>query len=65
VIEPGEVYLADFPEAGRHPVIVVSRKELNRGRYAIVVVCTSARLALRSQLANCVGYVIESDCEPT
>jgi formylglycine-generating enzyme required for sulfatase activity len=24
-MEPGEVYIADFPEAGPHPVIVVSR----------------------------------------
>lgn len=27
-MEPGEIYLADFPEAGPHPVIVVSREEL-------------------------------------
>lgn len=25
-MEPGEVYNADFPEAGPHPVIVVSRR---------------------------------------
>jgi len=23
-MEPGEIYLADFPEAGPHPVIVVA-----------------------------------------
>jgi mRNA-degrading endonuclease toxin of MazEF toxin-antitoxin module len=51
-MEPGEIYLADFPEAGPHPVIVVSREELNRGHYALVVVCTSARFAVRSQLAS-------------
>jgi hypothetical protein len=28
-MEPGEIYLADFPEAGPHPVVVVSREELN------------------------------------
>jgi len=55
-MEPGEVYLADFPEAGPHPVIVVSREELNRGHYALVVVCTSARFAVRSQLASCVPF---------
>ena len=55
-MEPGEIYLADFPEAGPHPVIVVSREELNRGHYALVVVCTSARFAVRSQLASCVPF---------
>jgi mRNA-degrading endonuclease toxin of MazEF toxin-antitoxin module len=55
-MEPGEIYLADFPEAGPHPVIVVSREELNRGDYALVVVCTSARFAVRSQLASCVPF---------
>lgn len=56
MIEPGEIYLADFEEAGRHPVIVVSREELNRGHYALVVPCTSARFELRSQLPNCVPF---------
>ena len=55
-MEPGEIYLVDFPEAGPHPVIVVSREELNRGHYALVVVCTSARFAVRSQLASCVPF---------
>ncbi len=54
MIEPGEIYIADFAEAGPHPVIVVSREELNRGWYALVVVCTSARFATRSRLPNCV-----------
>jgi mRNA-degrading endonuclease toxin of MazEF toxin-antitoxin module len=54
VIRPGEVYIADFDQAGRHPVIVVSREDLNRWRYALVVVCTSARFSLRSTLRNCV-----------
>jgi len=56
MIEPGEIYLADFPEAGPHPVIVVSREELNRGRYALVAVCTSARFAVRSNLPSCVPF---------
>jgi len=45
MIRPGEIYMADFAEAGPHPVIVLSREELNRGRYALVVICTSARFA--------------------
>lgn len=56
MIEPGEIYIADFPDAGPHPVIVVSREDLNRGHYAIVVTCTSARFALRSKLPNCVPF---------
>lgn len=55
-MRPGEVYIADFPEAGLHPVIVVSREELNRGHYVLVVPCTSARFAVRSQLPNCVPF---------
>jgi mRNA-degrading endonuclease toxin of MazEF toxin-antitoxin module len=56
VIRPGEVYLADFDQAGPHPVIVVSREDLNRGRYTLIVVCTSARLAVRRTLPNCVPF---------
>jgi mRNA-degrading endonuclease toxin of MazEF toxin-antitoxin module len=56
VVRPGEIHLAEFPEAGRHPVIVVSREELNRGDYVLAVFCTSARFAVRSKLPNCVPY---------
>jgi mRNA-degrading endonuclease toxin of MazEF toxin-antitoxin module len=56
MMEPDEIYMADFGPAGPHPVIVVSREELNRGHYALVVVCTSARFATRSKLANCVSF---------
>ena len=56
MIQPGEIYMADFGQAGPHPVIVVSREELNRGRYALVVVCTSARFVVRSKLSNCVPF---------
>ncbi|HEV8711234.1 MAG TPA: type II toxin-antitoxin system PemK/MazF family toxin [Candidatus Binatia bacterium] len=56
MIQPGEIYMADFGQAGPHPVIVVSREELNRGRYALVVVGTSARFAVRSKLSNCVPF---------
>jgi len=54
MIHPGEVYMADFGPAGPRPVIVVLREELIRGRYALAVVCTSARFAVRSKLSNCV-----------
>jgi mRNA-degrading endonuclease toxin of MazEF toxin-antitoxin module len=55
-MRPGEIYMADFGPAGPHPVIVVSREALNRGGYAVVVVCTSARFATRSKLPNCVPF---------
>jgi mRNA-degrading endonuclease toxin of MazEF toxin-antitoxin module len=55
-MKPGEVYMADFDAAGRHPVIVVSRDDLNRGRYVLAVVCTSARYAIRRTLPQCVPF---------
>ena len=56
MIQPGEIYKADFPQAGQHPVIVISREELNRGNYVLAVVCTSARFAVRCNLPNCVPF---------
>ena len=56
MIRPGEIYMADFGPAGPPPVIVTSRETLNRGRYALVVPCTSSRFAVRSTLANCVPF---------
>lgn len=56
MIQPGEIYMAEFGPAGPHPVIVVSREELNRGRYVLGVVCTSARFAVRRTLSNCVPF---------
>ena len=56
MIRPGEVYMAEFPEAGRHPVVVVSREELNRGHYVLAVFCTSSRFTVRNTLPNCVPY---------
>ena len=56
MIRPGEIYTADFDVAGPHRVIVISREDLNRGRYVLSVVCTSARFASRSNLPNCVPF---------
>lgn len=56
MIRPGVGYMADFAEAWPHPVIVLSQEELNRGRYALVVTCTSARFAVRSELPNPVPF---------
>ena len=56
MIRRGEVYIADFGAAGPHPVIIISRETLNRGRYGLVVPCTSSRFEVRSKLANCVPF---------
>lgn len=54
-MEPGEIYMADT-DGGRRPVVVVSREELNRGRWVVVVAFTTARFAQRSVLPNCVPF---------
>jgi len=56
MIQRGAIYMANFGPAGPHPVIVASREALNRGRYALVVPCTSSRFAVRRKLANCVVF---------
>jgi mRNA-degrading endonuclease toxin of MazEF toxin-antitoxin module len=53
MINPGEIYIADHKTATPHPVIVVSPKELNRGRYVVAGMITSSRFAIRSTLPNC------------
>jgi mRNA-degrading endonuclease toxin of MazEF toxin-antitoxin module len=55
-MKPGEVDMADFPHVGPRPVIVLSREDLNRGDQAVVVLCTSARFAIRHTLPNCVPF---------
>jgi mRNA-degrading endonuclease toxin of MazEF toxin-antitoxin module len=54
MILPGEIYMADLDQVFPHPVVVVSREELNRGDYVLAAVITSAHFAVRSSLANCV-----------
>jgi mRNA-degrading endonuclease toxin of MazEF toxin-antitoxin module len=54
MIQPGEIYLAETPPGQQHPVVVVSREELNRGKYVVAALITSAQFAVRSKLANCV-----------
>ena len=66
-MRPGDVFIADFEGVGPHPVIIVSRETLNRGRYAVAVVCTSARFTVRKDLPNCVPFLagqcgFTSDC---
>lgn len=53
---PGEVYWAITADGTRHPVIVVSRRELNRGGYVLVVPTTTRRFQERERLPNCVPF---------
>jgi mRNA-degrading endonuclease toxin of MazEF toxin-antitoxin module len=55
-MNPGEIYMADLGEATSHPVIIVSREELNRGDRLVAVLCTSQKLAIRSTLPHCVPF---------
>jgi mRNA-degrading endonuclease toxin of MazEF toxin-antitoxin module len=55
-MKPGEVYFVDLDAAGRRPGIVVSREDLNRGNYVVLVLCTSANFSVRSTLPNCVPF---------
>src|SRR5712691_645268 len=54
MIQPGEIFMADVPPGQQHRIVVVSREELNRGKYVIAALITSQKFAIRSTLANCV-----------
>jgi mRNA-degrading endonuclease toxin of MazEF toxin-antitoxin module len=54
MILPGEIYLADFEEIEPHPIVVVSREELNRGNRVAAVLITSKRFEERSKKPQCV-----------
>lgn len=54
MIQPGEIYLYADPSIPPHPVVVLSREELNRGDRVVAAVITSAKFSVRSKLANCV-----------
>jgi mRNA-degrading endonuclease toxin of MazEF toxin-antitoxin module len=49
---PGEIYLAYQDK--RRPVVVISREELNRGDYLVVIPLTTAKWETRQWLPNCV-----------
>jgi mRNA-degrading endonuclease toxin of MazEF toxin-antitoxin module len=56
MIRPGEIYLADFDEMESHPVVIVSREELNRGNWVAAVLITSKRFKERSEQPHCVAF---------
>ena len=54
--KPGQIYWANFGGTGDRPVVIVSREELNRCNYVVVVPVTSARFEERSKMRNCVPF---------
>ncbi len=67
MIQQDEIYLYSDPRIPPHPVVVVSREELNRGDRAVAAIITSAKFAVRSKLANCVAlkagqFGMSKDC---
>lgn len=71
-VRPGDIYYtwlgAEKDDTdSRHRAVVVSREELNRGDYVVVVLMTSRRFNERRRLANCVPfrrgrYGLTKDC---
>jgi len=64
---PGELYWAYIESEHRRPIIVVSRQELNLGRYVVAVPLTSKNLEKRWNLPNCVpfkagSFGLKKDC---
>src|SRR5262245_30392862 len=55
-IRPGEIYYADMGGDNRHRAIVVSREQLNGGKYIVVVPMTSQKFDERKDLSNCVPF---------
>ena len=54
--KPGQIYYADIGADENHRVVVVSREQLNRGKYVVVVPVTSEGFAVRANLPNCVPF---------
>jgi mRNA-degrading endonuclease toxin of MazEF toxin-antitoxin module len=52
---PGEIYFADA-NGGRRPVVIMSREELNHGKYVVAVPLTSTHFEIRSQMRHCVPF---------
>lgn len=66
-MNPGEVWWADIPEAGLHPIVILSRSGLNRGHRVNAALVTSSKFATRSTQPHCVilhagEFGLERDC---
>ena len=56
VPSPGELYWSYFELGGRRPIIIVSQKRFNLGKYVVAVPLTSTNLEKRWSLPNCVSF---------
>jgi mRNA-degrading endonuclease toxin of MazEF toxin-antitoxin module len=54
--KPGEVYLCITADGSKRPGVVLSREQLNRGDFVVIVPVTSARFEERRHLKNCVPF---------
>jgi mRNA-degrading endonuclease toxin of MazEF toxin-antitoxin module len=54
MIRQGELYHYSDALIPPHPVVVVSREELNRGDRVLAAIVTSAKYTIRVTLPNCV-----------
>jgi mRNA-degrading endonuclease toxin of MazEF toxin-antitoxin module len=55
-LQPGEIYLADVGEDAKRRILIVSRHDLNQGKYVVAIPFTSADFEIRSKLPNCVPF---------
>lgn len=54
---PGEIYFVyDLFGVEPHRAVVVSREDLNKGKYVLAVPFTSKQFDVRKNLPNCVPY---------
>jgi len=53
---PGDIYWAYIESEHRRPVIIVSRQNLNLGKYVVAIPLTSKNLEKRWNLPNCVQF---------
>ena len=56
VPSPGELYWSYFESERPRPIIIVSQRKLNLGKYVVVVPLTSTNLEKRWSLPNCVSF---------
>lgn len=56
MIEQGDIYWYDNKKTDAHPLVVLSRRELNRGQQLVGALLTSADFDYRSTLPNCVPF---------
>ena len=57
---PGDLYWAYFESERQRPIIIVSQRKLNLGKYVVVVPLTSTNLEKRWNLPNCVSFKAKS-----